>query len=61
MKKSQNTILPRTGEQVRAFFGDFELVEPGLVTTSQWRPEREADPDDNPEDDGLYAGVARKN
>lgn len=56
LKKSQNTVMSRSKAEIQAFFGDFELVEPGLVATSQWRPERDAD-DDN---DGLYAGVARK-
>ncbi|MBP2327750.1 SAM-dependent methyltransferase [Kibdelosporangium banguiense] len=60
MKKSQNNVQARTKSVVTGFFGDFELVEPGLVTTSQWRPEQHASPGDNPEADGLYAGVARK-
>ena len=60
MKKSQNNIQARTKSDVLGFFGDFELVEPGLVTTSHWRPEREEDRTPNPEDDALYAGVARK-
>ncbi|MCT2586324.1 SAM-dependent methyltransferase [Actinophytocola sp. S1-96] len=59
MARSQNKVVARTREQVLPFFGDFELVEPGLVSTSQWRPERESDA--RPEsEDGLYAGVARK-
>jgi hypothetical protein len=59
MKKSQNRIAARTRSDVEVLFGDFELVEPGLVTTSAWRPERAADV--RPEvEDGLYAGVARK-
>jgi hypothetical protein len=33
MKKSQNNIQARTKSDVLSFFGDFELVEPGLVTT----------------------------
>ena len=60
MKKSQNNIQARTKSDVLRFFGDFELVEPGLVTTSHWRPERDEDRTPNPEDDALYAGVARK-
>ncbi|MFC4853609.1 SAM-dependent methyltransferase [Actinophytocola glycyrrhizae] len=56
LKKSQNTVMSRTRSEILSFFGDFELVAPGLVGTSQWRPEREADD----ENDGLYAGVARK-
>ncbi len=61
MRQSQNQVRARTREEVLRLFGDFELVEPGLVTTSGWRPERESDLSDNPEKDGLYAGVARKN
>lgn len=58
MEKTQNHVVIRTREQILQFFGDFELVEPGLVRTSEWRPEGEAsDPSLN---DGLWAGVARK-
>ena len=31
-------ISPRGTEQIRGFFGDFELVEPGLVPKHAWRP-----------------------
>jgi SAM-dependent methyltransferase len=58
-KSSQNKAQARTREQVLELFGEFALVEPGLVTTSQWRP----DLPDQVEDawrDGLYAGVGRK-
>jgi hypothetical protein len=49
----------RTLEEVRALFGGLELVPPGLVTVSEWRP----DPD-TPADQSLVlrmacAGVAR--
>lgn len=60
MTKTQNNIQPRTKDEVLGFFGDFELLEPGLVTTSHWRPARDEDRTANPQDDGLYAGVARK-
>jgi SAM-dependent methyltransferase len=60
MKRSQNNIKARTRAEVLEFVGDFELVEPGLVTTSTWRPERDEDRTANPEEDALYAGVARK-
>ncbi|SDJ36254.1 S-adenosyl methyltransferase [Nonomuraea jiangxiensis] len=46
--------------EIRAFFGDFELIEPGLVHVCEWRP-------DHPDligEEGLpgylMAGVARK-
>jgi hypothetical protein len=58
MNRSQNKVFSRPRDRVLRLFGDFELVEPGLVMTSHWRPETgETDPDVN---DGLWAGVARK-
>jgi hypothetical protein len=63
INQSQNTLCTRTREEVLRLFGDFELVPPGLVTTSQWRPDG-ADLGEAggriAEEDGLYAGVARK-
>src|ERR1700721_279136 len=51
-------IQPRTTEEIRGFFGDFELVEPGLVPKHAWRQETGAALDD-PSDISL-GGVARK-
>ena len=51
-------IQPRSTEEIRGFFGDFELVEPGLVPKHAWRPETGpavADPTDI-----SLGGVARK-
>ncbi|MEJ2853979.1 MULTISPECIES: SAM-dependent methyltransferase [unclassified Saccharothrix] len=53
-------ITPRTREQVLAMVDGFDVVEPGLVFTPEWRPES---PEDVPEDPGranLYAVVGRK-
>jgi SAM-dependent methyltransferase len=53
----------RTREEIRQFFGDFELVEPGLVWLSQWRPDLLGDEDLNEEQarkSAFLAGVARK-
>lgn len=61
--KAQATrpIGPRWRDEIEAFFGDFQLVDPGLVWLPQWRPD---DPEDEflqdpPRSRGL-AGVARK-
>jgi SAM-dependent methyltransferase len=49
---------PRTA--IEAFFGDFTLVEPGLVPLSDWRPDA-AEEDAGPAGSSLYlCGVARK-
>jgi hypothetical protein len=61
MQRTQNAVRARTKDEVMRLFGDWELIEPGLVTTSQWRPDRDdAAKEDAERRDGLYAGVARK-
>ena len=56
----QISIFPRSRAEVLELFGEFELVEPGLVTTSQWHPDRGDDVAKDPSMDAFYAGVARK-
>ncbi|MBA9003978.1 SAM-dependent methyltransferase [Thermomonospora cellulosilytica] len=48
-------LVPRTRAEIAAFFGDFRLVEPGLVATSQWRSTGPVRP---PAQVLMYAGVA---
>jgi len=51
----------RTAAQIQRFFGDWEMVEPGLVYTPLWRPDG---PDDvfldEPRRGLTMAGMARK-
>ncbi|MET9844722.1 SAM-dependent methyltransferase [Streptomyces ossamyceticus] len=47
----------RTPEQITAYFDGLELIEPGVVSVTQWRP----GPDDAaPELIGEHGGLARK-
>lgn len=56
-----NPISVRTYEQVEKFFAGLELVEPGLVYVSRWRPEGPEDLFfDQPISSGYYGGVGRK-
>ncbi|MBA9002965.1 SAM-dependent methyltransferase [Thermomonospora cellulosilytica] len=48
----------RTPEQIAAFFDGLELIEPGVVSVSRWRPE--PTPWGLPEEVTAYCGVARK-
>jgi hypothetical protein len=48
-------IVPRTEEQVLRLFTGLDLIEPGLVPTSQWRPGSDASAPSV-----AWAGVARK-
>ncbi len=50
----------RTPREIRAFFGDFELVEPGLVHAPDWRPDRPRLVSEPSLPSYLLAGVARK-
>jgi S-adenosyl methyltransferase len=61
MEQGGEPLVARSREQITRFFNGLELVEPGLVTTSRWRPEPK--PSGEPEDAeevAQYAGVARK-
>jgi hypothetical protein len=55
-KSLSSPVAFRSHEKVLSFFNDLELVEPGLVTHSQWRPRPGADTKPY----SSWAGVARK-
>ncbi|MEU4420214.1 SAM-dependent methyltransferase [Actinoplanes sp. NPDC024001] len=50
-------MVLRSAEQVRRLFGDLELVEPGVVSCSRWRPDAGSE---HAEPVPHYGGVARK-
>ncbi|MCW2944469.1 MAG: hypothetical protein JWR24_1186 [Actinoallomurus sp.] len=55
--QASSKAVPRTREEVLGFFGDLELVDPGLVQVPAWRPDGHfARRDDIP----FWGGVARK-
>jgi hypothetical protein len=60
MKQSQINISLRSRAEILELLKGFALVEPGLVSTSQWHPDREGDAAIDPAEDGMYAGVGRK-
>ncbi|MGW4423361.1 SAM-dependent methyltransferase [Streptosporangium sp. NPDC004631] len=49
----------RAPEQIAGFFNGLELVEPGVVTTSRWRPDV-ADIGNGPEEVDAICGIGRK-
>ncbi|MFD5269595.1 SAM-dependent methyltransferase [Streptomyces sp. NPDC058335] len=51
-------LTQRTPEDVARFFDGLELLEPGVVSCSRWRPE-EGDGTE-PEEVAMFGGVARK-
>jgi len=57
--QSVAAMAMRTHAEVRALFGDLDLVEPGVVKIPMWRPESPDDLDAMSERYPGYAGVAR--
>ena len=53
-------LVLRTFGRVSAFFGGFELVEPGLVQAPLWRPDGRPPRPKDLAKIGVYAGVGRK-
>lgn len=56
-RRASSPMVTRSKHDIAAFFEGFELVEPGLACTSQWRSPEPPEYDD-PAD--LYGGIARK-
>lgn len=50
----------RSHAEILALFGDFTLVEPGLVQIPLWRPEPDAELDEWSENYPGYAGIGQK-
>jgi hypothetical protein len=54
-KSTTTPINVRTKDEVTALFGDTELVEPGVVDATEWRPDDTV----GPEHRGFWAGLGR--
>lgn len=52
----RNPLIMRTRDEVARFFDGYELVEPGLVSMPEWRPENAAAPEN--EDPYAFSGIA---
>jgi len=57
-ESSANTYHPRSPEQLTGYFDGLEVVEPGVVPLTSWRPE--ANPFPEADDVPGMCGVARK-
>ncbi|MEU9369755.1 SAM-dependent methyltransferase [Streptomyces avermitilis] len=58
-KAATASLNLRPHARVLDFFGDFTLVDPGLVPVPDWQPDEP--PQHNAPPIGIYGGVARKN
>ncbi|MFE6042134.1 SAM-dependent methyltransferase [Streptomyces sp. NPDC056452] len=57
----RNPLIMRSRDEVSSFFDGYEMVEPGLVSMPDWRPENpEARAQEDPFAFSGFAGVGRK-
>jgi hypothetical protein len=54
-RRTSTPLSLRTRDEITALFVGLELLPPGVVSVTHWRP----DPGEEPEDLPLLAGVAR--
>jgi hypothetical protein len=57
MRNSRDPMYFRSYAEIAAMLDGLELVPPGLVDAPSWQRE----PEDDDDQEGIYAGVARKN
>jgi SAM-dependent methyltransferase len=50
----------RRRTEIQSYFGDFVMVEPGLVPPAEWRPDTEPAPEQGDSYHTMLGGVARK-
>jgi len=55
----RNPLIMRTREEIARVFEGYDMVEPGLVPTSQWRPDTAPEAEDPYAFPG-FAGVGRR-
>jgi S-adenosyl methyltransferase len=58
--KTANPVVLRSRDEIVTLFGDYELVDPGVVTLPLWRPDGITYFTEDPERFPGFAGVARK-
>jgi S-adenosyl methyltransferase len=58
--RTATPFVDRTRAQTTALFHGFDLVEPGVVWSVEWRPEHPDEVGESPERCATYVGVGRK-
>jgi hypothetical protein len=58
--RTANPLTIRTHEAVYALFNGLDILDPGVVYVSQWRPDPTDPPVDWPERHAMVGGVGRK-
>ncbi len=56
--RTANPLTVRTKHEVTGLFGGYDILEPGVVYVSQWRPDPDDPPVEHPERHAIVGGVA---
>jgi SAM-dependent methyltransferase len=59
-KRSDNPVYPRSRKEIIRLFTGFDLVDPGVVSATQWRPECPAELGPRATHSEIFVGVGRK-
>ncbi|MEV0152235.1 SAM-dependent methyltransferase [Micromonospora sp. NPDC050686] len=57
--RTATEITLRSRAEITGYFGDWTILEPGVVHMPLWRPDSPSDSDEHPERFGAFGGVAR--
>ena len=60
LRTGRSDVYPRTRAQFDEFFAGLELIDPGVVAVSEWRPDPEAEEHASPVDASIFGAVGRK-
>ncbi|GIF13725.1 SAM-dependent methyltransferase [Actinoplanes teichomyceticus] len=60
LRTGRSDVYPRTRAEFDEFFAGLELVDPGVVAVSEWRPDPAAEERPTPVEASLFGAVARK-
>jgi hypothetical protein len=60
LRTGRSDVHPRTRSEFEEFFAGLELVGPGIVAVSEWRPDPEAEEHPAPVEASIFGAVARK-
>ncbi len=60
LRTGRSDVHPRSRAQFDEFFTGLELVDPGVVAVSQWRPDPAAEEHPTPVEASIFGAVARK-
>jgi S-adenosyl methyltransferase len=60
LRSGRSDVHPRTRAEFEEFFTGLELIDPGIVAVSEWRPDPAADEHPSPVEASIFGAVARK-